>query len=68
MEIYPDKPLGNVLQIAMPRAPGLHAPGGTMQVGVRCNNQEFCFTTAEDFEILMDYLRDMARAYEVSVQ
>jgi hypothetical protein len=31
MEIYPDKPLGNVLQIAMPRAPRLYAPGRTMQ-------------------------------------
>jgi putative transposase len=67
MEIYPDKPLGNVLQIAMPRAPRLYAPGGTMHVMARCNNQEFYFTTPEDFEILMDHLREMARAYEVTV-
>ena len=67
MEIYPDKPLGNVLQIAMPRAPRLYAPGGTMHVVARCNNQEFYFTTPEDFEILMDHLREMARAYEVTV-
>ena len=36
MEIYLDKPLGNVLQIAMPRAPRLYAPGGTMRVMTRC--------------------------------
>ena len=46
MEIYPDKPLGNVLQIAMPRSPRLYAPGRTMHVVARCNNQEFYFTTA----------------------
>ncbi len=46
MEIYPDKPLGNVLRIAMPRAPRLYAPGGTMHVVARCNNQEFYFTIA----------------------
>jgi hypothetical protein len=33
IEIYPDKPLGNVLQIATPRTPRLYAPGGTMRVG-----------------------------------
>ena len=31
MEIYPDKPVVNVLQIAMSRAPRLYAPGRTMQ-------------------------------------
>jgi len=67
MEIYPDKPLGSALQIAMPRAPRLYAPGGTMHVVARCNNQEFYFTTPEDFEILMDHLREMACAYEVTV-
>ena len=68
MEIYPDKPLGNVLQIAVPRAPRFYTPGGTMHVVARCNNQEFSLTTPDDFEILMDHLREMARAYEVSVQ
>ena len=53
MEIYPDKPLGNVLQIATPRAPPIYAPGATMHVVARYNNQELYFTTPEDFEILM---------------
>ena len=47
MEIYPDKPLGNVLQIAMARAPRLYAPGETMHVVARGNNQEFYFTIAD---------------------
>jgi len=46
MEIYPDKALGNVLQIAMPPAPRLYAPGRTMHVVARCNNEEFYFTIA----------------------
>ena len=46
MEIYPDKPLGNVLQIAMARAPRPYAPGGTTHMVARCNNQEFYFTIA----------------------
>jgi hypothetical protein len=45
--MYPDKPLRNTLQITMPRAPRLYAPGGTMHVVARCNNQEFYFTTPE---------------------
>ena len=43
-----------VLQIAMPRLLRLYAPSGTMHVVARCNNREFHFTTAEDFEILLD--------------
>ena len=45
-----------ILQIAMPRSPRLYAPGGTMHVVARCNNREFYFTAAEDFEILLDHL------------
>ena len=39
-----------ILQIAMPRLPRLYAPEGTMHVVARCNNREFYFTDAEDFE------------------
>jgi len=46
MDIYPDKPLGNVLQIAMPRAPRLYAHEGRMHVVARCNNQELYFNIA----------------------
>jgi len=54
-----------VLQIAMPRLPRLYAPGGTMHVVARCNTREFCFTAPEDFEILLDHLGEMSRAYEI---
>ncbi len=53
------------LQIAMPRLPRLYAPGGTMHVVARCNNREFCFTAPEDFEVLLDHLGEMSRAYEI---
>ena len=49
MEIYPDKPLGNVLQVAMPRAPRLYVPGGTMHVVARRNNPEVYFLTAKQW-------------------
>jgi len=48
------------LQIAMPRLPRLYAPEGTMHVVARCNNREFYFTSAEDFEILLDHLGEMS--------
>lgn len=54
-----------VVQIAMPRLPRLYTPGGTMHVVARCNNREFCFTAAEDFEILLDHLGEMSSAYKV---
>jgi len=54
-----------VLQIAMPRLPRLYAPGGTMHAVARCNNREFCFAAPEDFEILLDHLGEMRRAYEI---
>ena len=54
-----------VLQIAMPRLPRLYAPGGTMHAVARCNNREFCFAAPEDFEILLDHLGEMSRAYEI---
>jgi len=40
-----------VLQIAMPRWPGVYAPGGTMHVVARCNNREFYFAGLEESEI-----------------
>jgi len=54
-----------ILQVAMPRSPRLYAPRGTMHVVARCNNREFYFTAAEDFEILLDHLGEMSRAYGV---
>jgi len=45
-----DRPLPRV---AMPRAPRLQVPGGTMHVVARCNNREFCFAMAADFELLL---------------
>lgn len=30
-----------VLRVAMPRAPRLYAPGGTVDVVARCNNRDF---------------------------
>jgi hypothetical protein len=51
----------------MPRAPRVIAPGGTMHVVARCNNREFYYTSAEDFELLFAHLREMCRTYEVTV-
>jgi hypothetical protein len=55
-----------VLRVAMPRAPRLYAPGGTVHVVARCNNRDFYFTTSEDFELLLAHLREMVRTYEVT--
>jgi hypothetical protein len=38
------------VRVRMPRAPRAVAPGDTIHVVVRCNNREFYFTTAEDFD------------------
>ncbi len=38
-----------------------------MHVVARCNNREFCFTTAADFELLLSHLRELIRTYEVTV-
>ena len=40
-----DQPLPRV---AMPRAPRLQVPGGTMHVVARCNNREFYFSSVEN--------------------
>jgi len=53
-----------VLRVAMPRAPRLVAPRGTVHVVARCNNRESYFTTADDFEVLLAHLREMVRTYE----
>ncbi len=55
------------LEIRMPRAPRLYAPGGTIHVVARCNNREFYLRSSEDFEILLDHLRGMSRDYEVPI-
>ncbi len=54
-------------RVAMPRLPRLSAPGCTVHVVGRCNNREFCFTTAEDFAVLIAHLGDMVRTYEVTL-
>ena len=40
-------------RVAMPRAPRMQVPGGTMHVVARCNNREFCFAMVADFELLL---------------
>ena len=69
MKPYPlvDDLLRPILRVAMPRAPRLKAPGGTVHVVARCNNQEFCFTAPEDFELLLALLREMLRTYDVTL-
>jgi putative transposase len=66
---YPlvDDLLRPVRRVAMPRAPRLYTPGATIHVVARCNNREFCFTTGEDFEVLLAHLREMLRNYEVTL-
>ena len=54
-------------RVAMPRAPRLQAPGGTVHVVGRCNNREFCFTTADDFHLLLARLAEMGRLYGVTL-
>ena len=56
-----------VRRVRMPRAPRVVAPGGTIHVVARCNNREFYFTTAEDFDLLLAHLRELVRTYEVTV-
>jgi REP-associated tyrosine transposase len=56
-----------VLRVAMPRAPRLVVPGSTVHVVARCNNREFYFTSAEDFELLLAHLRELVRTFEVKV-
>jgi REP element-mobilizing transposase RayT len=56
-----------VLRVGMPRPPRVVAPGGTVHVVARCNNREFYFTTAEDFDLLLAHLHELVRTYEVTV-
>jgi putative transposase len=51
----------------MPRAARLYAPGGTVHGAARCNKQESCFTTPEDFELLLALLREMIRTSDVTL-
>ena len=55
------------LCVQMPRLPRVEAPGGTMHVVARCNNREFYFTTAADFEVLLAHLREWTLTYELTV-
>ncbi len=55
------------LRVAMPRAPRLLAPGGTVHVVARCNNREFYFSTPEDFAVLLAHLHEMVRSYDVTL-
>ena len=48
--------------VAMPRAPRVVAPGGTIHVVARYNNREFYFSTAEDFDLLLAHLHHPGRA------
>ena len=59
--------LGPALRVAMPRAPRLVVPGGTVHVVARCNNREFYFTTPEDFAVLLAHLHELVRTYEVTL-
>src|SRR5512138_1887288 len=52
-------------RVAMPRLPRLSAPGGTVHVTSRCNNRAFCFTTPDDFRLLLAHLGEMARTFHV---
>ena len=38
-------------RVALPRAPRLVVPGGTVHVVARSNNREFYFITPEDFPV-----------------
>jgi REP element-mobilizing transposase RayT len=49
----------------MPRPPRIYAPGGTVHVVARCNNREFYFIAPEDFEVLLNHLREMVSTYEI---
>jgi len=55
------------VRVRMPRAPRLVVPGGTIHVVARCNNREFYFTTADDFDCLLAHLRKLVRTYAVTV-
>ena len=51
----------------MPRAPRLVAPAGTVHLVARCNNREFYFTTADDFEVLLAHLREVGRTKDRAI-
>jgi putative transposase len=69
MTPYPrvDELLRPLLGVAMPRAGRIYAPEGTVHVVARCNNREFYFTTPGDFEVVLAYLGEMRRTYEVTL-
>ncbi len=69
MKPYPlvDDLLRPILRVAMPRAARVYAPRGTAHAAARCDSREFCFTTLEDFELLLALLREMIRTYDVTL-
>jgi putative transposase len=69
MKPYPlaDDLLRPLHRVAMPRAPRLVAPGGTIHVVARCNNRAFRFTNPADFAVLLDHLHEMGRTYGLVV-
>ena len=54
-------------RVRMPRTPRVVAPGGTIHLVARCNNQKFYLTTAEDFNLLLAHLQELIRTYEITV-
>ncbi len=69
MKPYPlvEDLLRPLLRVAMPRAPRLSAPGGTVHVVARCNNREFYVTAPEDFEVLLAQLWELIRTYDLTL-
>lgn len=59
--------VGRAGHVAMPRLPRVYAQGATVHVVGRCNNGEFCFTTPDDFQILLARLEEMTRNYGVTL-
>ena len=43
-------------RVVMPGLPRLQASGCIVHVVGRCNNREFCFTTPDDFRMLITHL------------
>ncbi len=65
--MHVDDLLGPVRRVAMPRAPRLYAPGGTVHVVARCNNREFYLNSPEDFEQILSALQGVIRDYGFSL-
>lgn len=62
-----DDLLRPVRRVAMPRAPRLAAPGGTVPVVARGKNRECCVTNGEDCAVRLTHLREMRRPDAVTL-